>query len=150
MAGGTADGMEPLLEHMGEGSLAGRVRHLGYVADDARERLYREASMLVLPSFDEGFGLPLLEAMTVGLPAIVARRGALPEVAREAAVFVEPEDEGAIMSAMERLLKERPHAMALAVAGIERARAFSWAGTAGRLRAAYAMAIARRREKSPR
>lgn len=150
IAGGTAGGMESLLQQAGEESLAGRVRHLGYVTDDARERLYREASMLVLPSFDEGFGLPLLEAMTVGVPAIVARRGALPEVARDAAIFVEPEDESAIMGAMERLLKERSHARALALAGIERARAFSWAETAARLRAAYATAIARRREKGRR
>ena len=62
--------------------LQGRVEHLGYVEPDKRRDLYASASMLVLPSHLEGFGLPVLEAMTIGVPVIVSRRGALPEVVR--------------------------------------------------------------------
>ncbi len=150
LAGAAGEGSEAILQQIAEPPLAGRARHLGYISDPERERLYAEASMLVLPSYDEGFGLPLLEAMTIGLPAIAARRGALPEVAGNAAVLVDPEDDAALATAMEGLLTNRERATALAEAGIERARAFSWDRTAARLRLAYEAAIARRRERTGR
>jgi glycosyltransferase involved in cell wall biosynthesis len=150
LAGAAGEQSETLVRQIHEPAFAGRIRHLGYVSDAERERLYAEASMLVLPSFDEGFGLPLLEAMTIGLPAIAADRGALPEVAGGAAVLVDPEDDAAIANAMQRLLTNRELSCAKAQAGIERARAFSWAATAARLREAYDAAIARRRERAGR
>ena len=75
-----APACQPIVDELSRPPLAGRVRHLGYVSGAERERLYREASMVVLPSLDEGFGLPALEAMTIGVPVVVSSRGALPEV----------------------------------------------------------------------
>ena len=67
----------------------------GYVTDEERQRLYRSASMLVVPSLDEGFGMPVVEAMTIGVPVVAANRGALPEVSGDAAQLVDPlDDEG--------------------------------------------------------
>ena len=126
-------------------SAAGRVRALGYVTDAQRQQLYREASMLVMPSFDEGFGIPALEAMTVGVPVVAARRGALPEVIGDAGILVDPEDAAALSAAMERVLTEPHSRRRMADAGVSRARQFSWAASAVRLREAYDAAVVRRR-----
>src|SRR4029453_15685546 len=74
--------------------LSDHVRHIGYVDDQAREDLYRSARVLVLPSLDEGFGLPALEAMSAGVPVIVSSRGSLPEVVQDAGAQVDPADMG--------------------------------------------------------
>ena len=92
--------------------LAGRVRAVGYVSGADRERLYRDASVLVMPSLDEGFGMPALEAMTIGLPVVVSDRGALPEVVGDAGLLVDPEDPEAMAAAIERLLDSRELAVA--------------------------------------
>lgn len=123
--------------------LAARVRYLDYVDDEHRMRLYREASMLVIPSLDEGFGLPALEAMTVGLPVVAARRGSLPEVLGDAAMLVEPDDPAGMAGAMQQILGGPATRARLAGAGIARARAFRWEHGAARVYEAYKVATAR-------
>lgn len=120
--------------------VAARVRYLGYISDEERQRLYREASMLVIPSLDEGFGLPALEAMTLGLPVVASRRGALPEVLGEAAIFVEPDDPSGIAAAMEQILGDPDTPTRLGAAGVSRAREFRWEDGAARVHAAYTSA----------
>ena len=66
------------LDRLEHPPLRGAVRHLGYVDADRRRSLYEGARLLVLPSLDEGFGLPVLEAMATGVPVVAANRGALP------------------------------------------------------------------------
>jgi glycosyltransferase involved in cell wall biosynthesis len=112
-----------------------------------RENLYREASMVVMPSFDEGFGLPALEAMTLGVPVVVSSRGALPEVVGAAGSIVAPDDIEGLSAAMERLLVDRAFADARAREGIAQARRFSWDASAARLLAAYRAAIDRRKAR---
>src|SRR5262245_10140441 len=102
LAGGATEAAAPWLTAIGEPPLAGRVQHLGYIQSDRRYDLYAQASMLVLPSHLEGFGIPVLEAMTVGVPVIVSNRGALPEVGGDAAQVVEPEDVAGLAAAMQR------------------------------------------------
>jgi glycosyltransferase involved in cell wall biosynthesis len=121
--------------------LSDRVRPIGYVADTDRPAVYAGASLLVLPSFDEGFGLPALEAMTVGVPVVASARGALPEVLGEAALLIDPADPDALAAAIERVLVDAPLRQALIARGLERARAFSWRESASRLRAAFALAV---------
>src|SRR5262249_495802 len=58
--------------------LKGRVQHVGYVDRSTRQALYAGARVLVQPSFEEGFGMPVVEAMTIGVPVVAANRGALP------------------------------------------------------------------------
>ena len=67
--------------------------------DDAQEQLYADARVLVLPSLDEGFGLPALAAMSAGVPVIASRRGALPEVVADGGMLFDPEQPGALASA---------------------------------------------------
>jgi glycosyltransferase involved in cell wall biosynthesis len=148
LAGKIATACEGILDQIRRPPLAGRVDHVGYVSGGAREDLYREASMLVMPSLDEGFGLPALEAMTIGLPVVVSNRGALPEVVGNAGVLVDPEDPDGLAVAMERVLRDPEQARRQGAAGIDRAKRFSWRGSASRLIEAYAAAIERRRAQS--
>jgi glycosyltransferase involved in cell wall biosynthesis len=133
-----------------EPGLAGRVRSIGYVTDAERQRLYREASMLVVPSFDEGFGLPALEAMTLGVPVVAARRGALPEVVGDAGLLVEIDDPGPLAAAMELVLTDAGTRRRLADAGVRRSARFVWDTSAARLQDAYIAAVARRHSAGER
>jgi glycosyltransferase involved in cell wall biosynthesis len=148
IAGRIVDACRSVLTDIAAAPLAGRVRPVGYVSGDNRERLYRDASMLVLPSFDEGFGMPVLEAMTLGIPVVISTRGALPEVAGDAGLLVDPDDDEGLSVAMERLLTDDALAARNAAAGVARARRFSWDATAARVLETYGVAIERRRSRT--
>lgn len=128
-------------------SIARRVRVAGYVSDEERYRLYRDASMLVLPSLDEGFGLPALEAMQVGTPVVVSDRGALPEVVGDAGIQVDALDVPGLAGAIAALLSDADRRRAYAEAGRRRAQAFSWRASAEALLTAYREVAARRRAR---
>lgn len=144
LAGRVTDAAGEWLTRLERAPLAGRASHLGYVEDASRRALYAGALALVVPSLHEGFGLTALEAITVGVPVIAARRGSLPEVLGEAAWFVEPDDPDALAAAMLRVLTEPASTTRLSEAGLRRAEAFSWRRSAETLRAAYERALARR------
>jgi glycosyltransferase involved in cell wall biosynthesis len=127
---------------------AGVAQVTGYVSEERKMELLREASMLVVPSFDEGFGLPALEAMTLGVPVIASNRGSLPEVLGDAGLLVDPGDEASLADAMARVLDEPERRARMRTAGIERSRAFSWDASAARVYAAYERAVERRRTRS--
>jgi glycosyltransferase involved in cell wall biosynthesis len=116
-----------------------RVEFKGHVSEDELAALYRGAACLVFPSRDEGFGLPLLEAMASGVPVVASRAGALPEIAGDAAILVDPGNPVALAGGIERALADRER---LVAAGLERARAFSWAETAERTLAVYRELVA--------
>ena len=120
------------------------VDYVGYIAIDARETVYAGARTLVLPSLDEGFGLPALEAMSAGVPVIVSNRGALPEVVGDAAVTIDPADADGLAHALARLSHDDAWATDRALAGLARARTFTWDSAARALRRAYTDAVARR------
>lgn len=143
LAGGASEAAAPWLRAIAQPPLAGHVVHLGYVMAERRHALYAEASMLVLPSHLEGFGIPVLEAMTAGVPVIVSTGGALPEVVGDAAAAIPPDDANGFAEAMARYLTE-PAAVAAAVAnGLARAREYSWDASARTLLQVYRDAIAR-------
>lgn len=121
-----------------------RVTFLGYVSDQQRVELFRDASMLVVASADEGFGLPALEAMTIGLPVVAARRGSLPEVLGQAGILVDPDDRAAFAAAMCRLLDDGALRREQAAKGVKRASDFNWEASAAQLVGAFRKAIARR------
>ncbi|HEX6489211.1 MAG TPA: glycosyltransferase family 1 protein [Candidatus Dormibacteraeota bacterium] len=109
------------------------VVHLAEVDDAALGSLYEHAGVLAFPSLYEGFGLPLLEAMTFGVPAVIGRAGALPELAGGAALEVDPEDIGALASALERALTDETLRTQLSERGRRRAAEFSWDAAAARV-----------------
>ena len=143
LAGRSVEQSHSILRPMHEPPLAGHVRHLGYVDDETRRRLFAEASMLVIPSLEEGFGLPALEAMAVGLPVIASRRGALPEVVGDAGVLVDAEDDVAFAAAIDALLADPQRRATHADLGVARAREFDWNDSAARLLTAYRAALER-------
>src|SRR6266567_3409513 len=102
------------------------VRFLGHVDEPTLEVLYQSASVLAFPSLYEGFGLPLLEAMAHGLPALIGKSGALRELAGGAAVEVDVEDADAIAAGLERLLADADLRAKLGDVGRRRAAGFTW------------------------
>ncbi len=118
------------------------VRPLGPLTDDDLAHWYNAAAALVMPSLEEGFGLPALEALACGTPVIVARRPAQREVVGDTGLAVDPLDVAALAAAMTRLLDAGGPAPALRERGLRRARELSWEHAAGRTVEVYREAAA--------
>jgi len=114
-----------------------RIHALGYVPSQVLQRLYRTATALAFPSLEEGFGLPVLEAMSAGLPVVTSNRASLPEVAGDAAVLVDPEDTAAIAGALTRVVEDADLRSGLIRKGLARAAQFGWDQAAARTLEVY-------------
>lgn len=130
-----------------EERLRTHVKMPGYVTDEERLRLFRDASMLVIASEDEGFGMTAVEAMTLGVPVVASNRGALPEIIGDAGILIDPHDRSAFAEAMQRVLRDPVLRDELARRGIARARRFDWDTAAATLRAAFEFAVDRWRQR---
>ena len=117
------------------------VRFLGWVSSSELEALYASAAGFVFPSLAEGFGLPVLEAMARGVAVACSGRGALAEVAGDAALLFDPESEAEIADAIRRLIGDPLETARLVAAGHEQVRRFSWRATADGTLAAYRRAL---------
>jgi len=113
------------------------VRWLGYVDERELVELYRHATALIFPSRYEGFGLPVLEAMARRTPVIAADASSIPEVARGAAILVDPDDSAALCDAMRRVACEPGLSARMVERGVEVVKSFSWDETARATVAAY-------------
>jgi glycosyltransferase involved in cell wall biosynthesis len=140
IAGRVAAPAAQLVDRVKRPPLDGAVQFRGYVPDEERPALYRHARMLVLPSFEEGFGLPVLEAMACGVPVVISDRGSLPEVAGAAATPVPPDDIEGLAAQMEYLLDGGAARTAIS-RGHAQAAKFSWEGCAHSTLDAYREAI---------
>ena len=119
-----------------------RVVVHGFVGGDERAALFHHATMLAYPSLDEGFGLPMIEAMAAGVPVVAARAGALPEVAGEAAVLVDPHDIDDVAGALGDVVDDAARRGALRRAGLANVARFSWAASARSMVELYRDAVA--------
>jgi glycosyltransferase involved in cell wall biosynthesis len=129
------------LQEIGKPPLADHVEYVGYIGADQRERIFKGAQLFVLPSFEEGFGLPALEAMSAGVPVVASDRGSLPEVVGDAGLLINPDDPSSLAAAIERMVSDAGLRKLLAQRGLERARLFSWKQTAQAVRRAYEDAL---------
>lgn len=145
LAGKGAPESRPWLERIQRPPLAGRVRHIGYVDPANRRQVYEGARLLVQPSFEEGFGIPALEAMTAGVPVVAAHRGALPEVVGDAGLLIDVGEPANVAAAIERMLDDEMLAATCVAKGVQRSRQFRWGETARRTYEVYQRAIQRRR-----
>ncbi|MFL6055670.1 MAG: glycosyltransferase family 4 protein [Actinoallomurus sp.] len=129
VAGGSFRGSEPIERRL---AAAPHVRYLGQVPGELVAPLLRAASVFALPSSHEGFGLPVVEAMACGTPVISSDRGALPEVARQAAILLSDLDPASIAAALRDVLTDDTLAADLRIRGLANARRFTWAESARR------------------
>src|SRR5207249_8444366 len=116
----------PVLRAIEELDLAAQVRLMGAVDAASLPAVYQMAEALAFPSYDEGFGFPVLEAFAAGLPVVAARRGAIPEVAEGAAIMVEPDDHAALAEALMSLRRDDALRERQIAAGRARAREYTW------------------------
>ena len=107
-----------------------RVKFLGHINDSQLAYVYSRALALVFPSFIEGFGFPILEAASCGLPVITSNQSSLQEIAGGAALLVDPHNSDSIKQAMVRIATDAPLREQLIQSGRSRAREFSWNKTA--------------------
>jgi glycosyltransferase involved in cell wall biosynthesis len=127
--------LAPLVDRLGR-----RARSIGFVNEGDKAALYAGAELFCLPSRDEGFGLPLLEAMVQGTPVVTSAAGAMAEVVGDdpdAGLLVDPDDPRALAAAIQQVLDDDDRRKALAAGARRRAATFSWAATADRLAAVY-------------
>jgi glycosyltransferase involved in cell wall biosynthesis len=102
------------------------IQVLGYVPDSQLEELYRRAAIFAFPSLDEGFGMPVLDAMARGVPVLTSNVSAMPEVAGGAALLVNPIDTSSIAEGLRRLTGDTTLREQLTRAGLARAQEFNW------------------------
>jgi glycosyltransferase involved in cell wall biosynthesis len=121
-----------------------RISVLGYVTPEELAAWYARAMVFAFPSLDEGFGMPVLEAMTAGTPVLTSTRSALPEVAGEAAMLADPEDTGALVHALQSLTRDEQLRARLSRLGVERARLFTWEKAVGETWSVYQDLLAMR------
>jgi glycosyltransferase involved in cell wall biosynthesis len=102
------------------------IQLTGYLPDEDLENLYRRARIFAFPSLDEGFGMPVLDAMARGVPVLTSTRSALPEVAGDAAMLADPEDSGDLAHGLQLLMGSIGLREEYRRKGLERAGEFSW------------------------
>lgn len=122
--------------------LAERVYFLPVVSRSELVQLYRSAEMLLHPSFIEGFGNPLAEAMACGCPVVTSNCSAMPEVTGRAALLADPHDPGALAAALKRVAEDRALAAELRARGLKRAAALNWRAFAAANLALYRRVLA--------
>ncbi len=127
LAGSAGYGAAEIAARIGASRSRERIRVLGYVSRAELANWYARAMIFAFPSLDEGFGMPVLEAMAAGTPVIASNRAAVPEVAGDAAWLVDAEDTEELAGAMVALTRDPERRAELSRRGLERAAKFTWA-----------------------
>ena len=137
IAGRPGDDEARVRESVARSGLESHVRFAGYLSEPAVRALYRLAAALVLPSFSEGFGLPVIEAMASGTPVVCSAAGALPEIAGDAALYFDPREPRDIAARAAAVLEDDAVRGRLVAQGRLRSRVFDWDRTAAETLAFY-------------
>ena len=130
IAGGNGHGSEAIHEFIRKERLGSRVVLLGYAPAEHLPVLYDAASVFLFPSFEEGFGLPVLEAMAHGLPVVASQTSSLPEVGGDAALYVDPHDPKDIAEKVRCAVEDDGQRSVMIERGLARAKEFTWRRTA--------------------
>lgn len=126
LAGSVGFGGADILRRIEQSPCSERISVLGYVPSSELADWYARARIFAFPSLDEGFGMPVLEAMAAGVPVIASNRAALPEVCGDAALLIDPEDTAALASALSELARNDDLVANLRERGFRRVAQFSW------------------------
>ena len=137
LAGSAGFGAERIFQHIESSPARNRIEITGYVTSAELASWYARAQVFAFPSLDEGFGIPLVEAMDAGVPVLTSNRSALPEVVGNAALLIDPEDTGELTDALRRLTIDEDLRTDLIGRGKRRALEFSWTAAVARTWAVY-------------
>lgn len=129
LAGGVGWKTSSLIRRIARSPFRDKIHVAGYAPREVAHSLYQAAEVFVYPSFVEGFGLPVLEAMACGVPVVASTAEALQEVAGDAALYAGPHDLSGLTFQIERALEDQGTRERLRHAGPQRASAFSWEAT---------------------
>jgi O-antigen biosynthesis alpha-1,2-mannosyltransferase len=142
LAGGNGYGSDAVHDYIRRQGLSERVAVLGYVPAARLPALYHAANVFLFPSLEEGFGLPVLEAMAHGTPVVTSNTSSMPEVGGDAALYVDPQIPEDIAEKARQAAEDDQVRARLIARGLERAREFSWQRTAEATLKAYGDALA--------
>ncbi len=137
LSGGSGHGSEAIHEFIRAESLENRIKLLGHVDDAQLARLYQAASVFLFPSLEEGFGIPVLEAMAAGAPVVTSNVSSMPEVGGGAALYVNPHDPADISQKVVQAAEQSELRAGLVQKGLARAGEFTWRSTAEATLAVY-------------
>lgn len=137
LAGSKGYEAEEAIREAANSPAASRIRIAGYLTDDQIGDLCARAGIFAFPSLDEGFGMPVLEAMTAGIPVIAGNRSALPEVCGDAAELIDPSSEDDLASALLRLANDETRRAEMAAKGRRHAGQFKWGNAVADTLAVY-------------
>lgn len=132
---------EPIFAAIEASPSKSQIHHLNYLSDELVALFYARADAFVYPSYYEGFGLPVLEAMTLGAPVITSNTSSLPEVAGDAALFINPDDSMQLADAILQVISNSKLRNELIQKGKEQAKLFSWKRTAQETIKAYQLLL---------
>ena len=132
LAGSCGFGAEDILRRIESSPRRADIQVTGYVPDHTLEQLYSRASIFAFPSLDEGFGMPVLDAMARGVPVLTSDRSALPEVSGDAALLVNPMDVASIANGLQTLIATETLRATLVGRGLEHSSQFTWEKAAER------------------
>jgi glycosyltransferase involved in cell wall biosynthesis len=126
LAGSMGFGGLETLQRIEQSPRQGDIQVLGYVPEQVLENLYRRASIFAFPSLDEGFGMPVLDAMARGVPVLTSNVSAMQEVSGDAAQLVDPTDVASVTEGLRKLTSDGALRQNLAQKGLQRSVEFSW------------------------
>ena len=141
IAGGKGWGRVDLAGSVKELGLEDRVVLTGYVNETQLATLYAHARFLAMPSIYEGFGLPVIEAMSFGVPVLTSNQSSLPEVAGDACVLVDPFDVASITTGLSSLLGNERYRDLLACSAVSNAKRFTWQNAANQMWTVFEEAV---------
>jgi glycosyltransferase involved in cell wall biosynthesis len=137
LAGAAGYGAEEIMLRIERSPARARIEVRGFLDDESLHRLYGRASILAFPSLDEGFGMPVLEAMAAGTPVLCSDSSALPEVAGDAALLIDAQSVESIAEGLKRLIEEPDLRSVLRARGLDRASEFTWDNAVRKTLAVY-------------
>jgi len=123
-------GYEPILARINDSPYAADIIHFKQADDLLLKNLYKNASIFIYPSLYEGFGLPILEAMAAGIPALISETSSMPEVGADTVTYFNPTDVESLVHNLEKLYYDTAYQQHCSQKGMQRAQLFTWQKTA--------------------